>query len=267
MAKKYFWLKLKQDFFNNLRMKKLRSIAGGDTYTIIYLKMQLLSLQNEGILYYEGVEESFEQEIALLIDENIEDVRITINFLKTNNLLNEIQDGEYELVETKTCIGSETDKAEFMRRLRQKKEQEKLEHSNIVTNMLPSVTNCYTEKEKEKDIDKEKEIDVAEITKCYEENIGLLTPATAELLFDYLDNMDKDLIIKAIKIATINNKRTGRYIQGILNDWNRKGIRTLLDAEKEEQEFKNKNKQDKKEETFEEQVERYKREWGVEDED
>ena len=113
----------------------------------------------------------------------------------------------------------------------------------------------------------DKKNDVEEITKCYEENIGLITPATAELLFDYLDNMDKDLIIKAIKIATINNKRTGRYIQGILNDWNRKGIRTLLDAEKEENEFKNKNKQDKKEETFEEQVERYKREWGVEDED
>lgn len=108
---------------------------------------------------------------------------------------------------------------------------------------------------------------VAEITKCYEENIGLLTPATAELLFDYLNDMDKDLILKAIKIASINNKRTGRYVQGILNDWNKKGIKTLLDVENEQQEFKNKNKSEKKEETFEEQVERYKREWGIEDED
>lgn len=91
---------------------------------------------------------------------------------------------------------------------------------------------------------------IAEITKCYEENIGLITPATAELLFDYLKDMDKDLIIKAIKIASINNKRTARYIQGILNDWNKKGIKTLLDAEKEQDDFKNKNKM--KEETQEE---------------
>ena len=67
---------------------------------------------------------------------------------------------------------------------------------------------------------------VAEITKCYEENIGLITPATAELLFDYLKDMNKDLIIQAIKIASIKNKRRMDYIQGILNDWNRKGIRT-----------------------------------------
>lgn len=160
-TKKYYWLKLKQDFFNNLRMKKLRSIAGGDTYTIIYLKMQLLSLQNEGVLFYEGVEESFEQEIALLIDENVEDVRITINFLILNNLLIETKKGEYELIETKTCIGSETDKAEFMRQLRQKQKEEKQLNSNNVTNMLPSVTNCYTEKEIdiEKEKEKEKEID------------------------------------------------------------------------------------------------------------
>lgn len=93
------------------------------------------------------------------------------------------------------------------------------------------------------------EKDVAEITKCYEDNIGLITPATAELLLDYLKDMDKDLIIKAIKIATINNKRTGRYIQGILNDWKRKGVKTLLDAENEEQNFKSKS--NKKESNFE----------------
>ena len=95
----------------------------------------------------------------------------------------------------------------------------------------------------------EEEVVVAEITKCYEENIGLLTPATAELLFDYLKDMSKDLIIKAIKIASINNKKTGRYVQGILNDWNKKGIKTLLDVENEEKNFKIRGK--KKESDFE----------------
>jgi len=89
----------------------------------------------------------------------------------------------------------------------------------------PSNTNVYTINTNN--------ADVAEITKCYEENIGLMTPATAELLFDYLKDMDKDLIIQAIKIASINNKRTGRYIQGILNDWSKKGFKTLIDIEQE----------------------------------
>lgn len=48
MAKRYYWLKLKADWFSDKRIKKLRPIAGGDTHTIIYLKMMLLSLKDEG---------------------------------------------------------------------------------------------------------------------------------------------------------------------------------------------------------------------------
>lgn len=95
----------------------------------------------------------------------------------------------------------------------------------------------------------EKEVVVAEVIKCYEENIGLITPATSELLLDYLNDMDKDLIIKAIKIASVNNKRSCKYIQGILNDWNKKGIKTVLDVENEQQFFKTKS--NKKEHNFE----------------
>ena len=92
------------------------------------------------------------------------------------------------------------------------------------------------------------EKDVSKITKCYEDNIGLITPATAELLLDYLKDMDKDLIIKAIKIASVNNKRSGRYVQGILNDWSKKGIKTLLEVENEQNQFKNKTKEETEEE-------------------
>ena len=44
--KKYYWLKLDRHFFGNARIKKLRKLAGGDTYTIIYLKLLLLMLKH-----------------------------------------------------------------------------------------------------------------------------------------------------------------------------------------------------------------------------
>lgn len=50
MAKRYYWLKLHEDFFRQKDIKKLRQIAGGDTYTIIYLKMLLHSLSTSGKL-------------------------------------------------------------------------------------------------------------------------------------------------------------------------------------------------------------------------
>ena len=42
MSKKYYWLRLKNNFFQQKEIKKLRKIAGGDTYTIIYLKLTFL---------------------------------------------------------------------------------------------------------------------------------------------------------------------------------------------------------------------------------
>ena len=52
---RYYWLKLQEDFFDSKRIKKLRRIAGGDTYTIIYLKMQLKALKTNGVLEYTGI--------------------------------------------------------------------------------------------------------------------------------------------------------------------------------------------------------------------
>ena len=54
--KRFYWLKLHEDFFRQKDIKKLRQIAGGDTYKVIYLKMLLSSLRTGGILYFHGVE-------------------------------------------------------------------------------------------------------------------------------------------------------------------------------------------------------------------
>ena len=106
----------------------------------------------------------------------------------------------------------------------------------------------------------------AEIIKCYEENIGLITPATAEILFSYND-IDYKMIIEAIKIASINNKRTCRYIQGILNSWINKGYKIVTDIQNEQEQYKEEKKIEEHKETKEERIARLKREWGEEDED
>ena len=173
MAKKYVWLKLKKDFFQQRAIKKLRKIAGGDTYTIIYLKLQLLSLDDEGKLFYEGVEENFAEEMALAIDEDPDNVKVVLMFLEKNGLLESVTENEFVLPETVDSIGSETAAAERMRKMRNTKTVGKIEvkekKRNIVTPMLQDVTeelqevtNCYTEKEeeKEKDIDTTTKIDI-----------------------------------------------------------------------------------------------------------
>lgn len=203
--KKYYWLKLKNDFFTDKRIKKLRKIAGGDTYTIIYLKMQLLSLKNEGKLFFDNVEETFEEEIALEIDENIEDVKITIGFLINNGLLEQVEVDEYELTETINCIGSETRNAECMRKLRKSRNEHK-ELEKSVT-MLQDVTKSYTEKE----IEIEKEIEKDKKHKYGVFKRVSLTDKEYSRLVEEYGKEYIDLIIKKLDEYVESNNNKNKY--------------------------------------------------------
>ena len=151
--KKYYWLKLKDDFFRDKRIKKLRRIAGGDTYTVIYLKMQLLSIRNNGYLIYEGIEDNFAEELALELDEDTENVKVTLAFLHGNGMIEETEQDKFLMTETIKCIGSESASAERVRKYRAKKQQA------LQCNTQVTIGNTELEKEKDLEIDTEIEID------------------------------------------------------------------------------------------------------------
>lgn len=154
MPKRYYWLKLHDDFFNSKRIKKLRRLSGGDTFLIIYLKMQLLAIHDDGFIKYSGIEGSFAEELALDLDEDADNVAITLSFLQSVGLL-EISDNiEYFLPYAVENTGSETASAQRVRDFR--KTQKALHCNNDVTKVK---RECNAEIEKEKEIEKEIDID------------------------------------------------------------------------------------------------------------
>lgn len=76
--KKYYWLKMTDQFFEDKAIKKLRKIAGGDTYTIIYLKMLLTAIKQGNKMYFEGIEDDFMEELALELDEDTDNVKVNV---------------------------------------------------------------------------------------------------------------------------------------------------------------------------------------------
>lgn len=156
MAKRYYWLKLPKDFFEDKAIKRLRQIAGGDTYTIIYLKMLLKSMEDDGKLFYEGIEDTICDEIALDINENADDVQVTISYLEKKGLLI-VTDSEVELTRLTEMVGSESAVTE---RVRKHREAQKLLQCNASVLQGNTIeTKCNTEKEIEKEIEKDIEID------------------------------------------------------------------------------------------------------------
>lgn len=156
MAKRYYWLKLKYDYLESPKIKKLRKIAGGDTYTIIYLKMQLLSVKTQGAIEYEGIEPSFAEELALKLNEDIDNVKITLSYLESQRLIEASEESTYLLPEALKSIGSETDSASRMRALRAKKAS--LCDSSVIL-CSSSVTSCDTDIDIDIDIDRDIDIE------------------------------------------------------------------------------------------------------------
>ena len=151
--KRYYWLKLRNDFFDSVRMKKLRSVAGGDTYTIIYLKLQLAALETEGSLVYEGIENSIAEELALLINEKPEDVGLTLNFLQSVGLCELSKDGTLcTLPEVMINTGSETASTQRSRAFRKRQALQ----CNTSATQLQQTRNVEIDIEKEIEIEREK---------------------------------------------------------------------------------------------------------------
>lgn len=244
-VKRFFWLKLKEDFFKQKEIKLLRKIAGGDTHTIIYLKILLLSLKNNGKVYFEGVTDNFFEEIALEIDEDIENVAICMKFLEQKGLLIYDTEDSASLTAIPEMIGSESESARRVRKHRQNKVlQEKTSQCNAEP--LQSNKNVTTEKELEKELEIEKEkekelqqetepsgqLSLSSLFEFWESNgFGMLAPKTRQDLAYWVKDFQEigateqealELIQEALHLAINANARRYNYVNGILKNWEAK---------------------------------------------
>ena len=234
--KRYYWIQLTQDFFKSKEMKLLRKIAGGDTHTIIYLKMMLISLEDGGCIYYDGLADNLAEEIALMIDENVEDIKITLLFLESKGLLTRKSDRDYFLEQVPEMVGSETASARRVRKFRE---------NQLALQCNDDVTKRNGDIDIEKDIDTEIEKDVDEnpvalIVEEYQSRIAQLDGTQFEILKEFitLDGMEAKVVLKAIGLAADNGKRNFSYIRAILTNWKNNGVLTIAAVEERERAYK-----------------------------
>ena len=187
-GKRYYWLKLKDDFFTSKRIKKLRNQAGGDTYTIIYLKMQLLAMKTDGVLTWTGLEENFAEELALDLDEKPDDVEITLLYLLKVGLA-ETQDQQhfffpYAVENTGSEQASAKRVRDFRKRQTLQSNGEALQSNGEALQSNGDVTQvkrlCNGEKEIEierRDRDREKSLTVSKETVCRTKDVRRIVEA------------------------------------------------------------------------------------------
>jgi predicted phage replisome organizer len=219
MSKRYYWLKLQEGFFNSKRIKKLRKIAGGDTYTIIYLKMQLLAMKSGGVLEYTGLENTFAEELALDLDEESENVAVTVNYLLSCGLLETADNREFFVPYAVLNTGSESASTQRVRDHRAKKA---LQCNTDVTE-VKQLGNAEIEIEKE--IEKEIEI---ELEKREKVNYQLIA------------DMYNETCVSFPRLKSLSDSRK-KAIKARLNTYSAEDFKTLFEKAEASEFLKGKN--------------------------
>ena len=161
MEKRFFWLKLRESFFNDTYIKAMRTLPNGDSLVITYLEMALYSLKTNGVIEYGELMPSLCEEIAIAINEPVSRVKKTIEVLIKSRAAEQSGNSLY-LIEMMKLMGSESTSAERMRKLRSKKSDEPAvtPASQCDKDELSQVTKSVTtEIELEKELELESDTD------------------------------------------------------------------------------------------------------------
>ena len=163
-SKKYYWLKLQKAFFSDKKVKKMRQIAGGEIYTIIYLKLLLESLDNGGLIEFENICDNPAEELSLMIDETADNIKACLVILEKLKLC-EYNDNFISFNDIEKMVGSSTTEADRVKAYREKQKLLKVQKStddvhsyeNRTQSEQQSYPEIEREKDKEKDTDKDTE--------------------------------------------------------------------------------------------------------------
>lgn len=181
--KKYYWLKLNEDFFDDDTVTWLEEQENGKDYVIFYLKLCLKSLKDDGRLIRYVGEKLIPYDVkalAKLTNTKVDTVAIALKVFADIGLIERLETGEIYLTQINELIGKETESAKRMRkkRLIEQKDSNKYIASQCAHNVQKSDIEIEIEKELEidKEIDKEKP------------SSGKPDPIPYAKIIDYLNN-------------------------------------------------------------------------------
>lgn len=212
--KRYYWLKLPEDFYDDDTIQWIEDQENGAAYVNFYLKLLLKSLSDDGrLIRYVGqrLMPYDVRSLARLTNTDTDTVRVALELFVKIGLVERLDSGELYMNQIDEMIGSETQAATRMRKMRARKalnadnqaveENKNNEKRNIVTDKRNNVQKCYTDNRDKRLDNRDKRLDIRD-----DDNRGNLSDEeikTIDYYYRFLKNNtstnDKDLIVSAIK--------------------------------------------------------------------
>ncbi|VSW52222.1 phage replication initiation protein [Streptococcus pneumoniae] len=240
--KKYYYLKLRDNFFDNDDIAILESMPDGILYSNILLKLYLRSLKNNGKLMFNDRIPYNAQMLSTITRQPVAVVEKSVGIFKEMGLIEVLDNGAIYMLDIQNFIGSSNTEAdrkrEYRRKIALEKGQKLLGHSSghLSDEQAPEIE---IENRDIKEIDSAKDNSPAAIAEYYQSRVGVLDGKQFEQLLDYIrfDHMEYELVKLAIDKAADNSKRSFGYVNSILKNWVQNGIKTTVQQEEEQSNF------------------------------
>ena len=159
--KKYYYLRLKDNFFDSDELKILESMKDGYLYSNILLKLYLRSLKNDGKLVVNDRIPYNAEMLASVTGHQVGTIKQALSMFKELGLIEILENGAIYMLDVQNFIGKGSTEADrqrlYDRRISEERKQKKLTQSRNLEEILEKSTP-EIEIELEKDIKIEKEI-------------------------------------------------------------------------------------------------------------
>lgn len=227
--KKYYYLKLKDNFFDSPEIKVLEAMPNGYKYSNLLLKLYLKSLRFEGALRLNEYIPYNTEMIAAVVGMDIDTVKVAFDIFKQLKLVEILEDGTIYMLDIQNFIGLSSTEADRKREYRSRIEAEK--NKNLLSDgqMSRQTSGQMSDKtppEIEIDIEKEKEIEYIDLTfvDSIIDAVKLTQKQYDNLIKDYGVNEVHKKIISLDYYITEKNKTYKDHNKTIRNWFNKEGV-------------------------------------------
>lgn len=208
--KKYYWIKLKTDFFDQDTIDFLMGQENGSKYVVIYQMLMLKTAQQGGVLATKTNELLIPYDVKKIVRDtkyfDFDTITIALELFKKLGLVYEEENHILRLTGAEQIVGSEWSSAERVRKYREKKALQ------CNTNVTKSNAQCNTDIDIEKDIDIDididKDIDInKDINKDIENKIIDLLSSSKDIFISIkLENEYEEILKMMIRAGQITRK-------------------------------------------------------------
>ena len=226
--KKYYYLRLKENFFDSDELKILESMKDGYLYSNILLKLYLRSLKNDGKLVVNDRIPYNAEMLASVTGHQIGTVKQALSIFKDLGLIDVLENGAIYMLDIQNFIGKGSSEADRKREYRQRIETDR---TNVQTNLRQISEKSPPEIEKDieinKELYKEKDIDIDTLSLCeqkslihdvWEDAFDLITANVKKSLDNFVDEYGAAITKQAILDAKKQGKSHIKYVEGVLKN-------------------------------------------------